>query len=107
MLRMVPALLRLMTLVALLFMPLSMASAPAAASPSASTSSSGHCDEHQKPAEAPTAPKAHCAACAALPAGDAPVAVEQLRPAILLNVEAERWITAREPDIDTPPPKLG
>jgi hypothetical protein len=104
---MAAAFLRFMTMVALLFMPLSMASAPAAASPSASTSSTGHCDEHQKPAEAPTVPKAHCAVCAALPVGDATVTIAELRPALLLEVEVERWIAEREPDIDTPPPKLG
>ena len=94
-------------MVALLFMPLSMASVPAAALPSPATVSAGHCDEHQKPADAPSAPKAHCAVCAALPVGDAPVTVAELRPALPLEVEVERWIAERKPDIDTPPPKLG
>lgn len=99
-------LLRLVMMMALAFMPFGMTNAPAMAA-SVASSASGHCDEHQKPADAPSAPKAHCAACAALPAGDAPVAVAELRPALLLEVEPERWITEREPDIDTPPPKLG
>ncbi|HEU0285319.1 MAG TPA: hypothetical protein VFR52_09275 [Sphingomicrobium sp.] len=103
---MAAAFFRFVMLVALSLMPFSMSGAMAAPVQTAAKSG-GHCDEHQKPADAPSAPKAHCAACAALPAGDAPVAVAELRPALLLEVEPERWITEREPDIDTPPPKLG
>ena len=94
-------------LIALSLMPFSMSGAAAASVPTATAETGGHRDDHQKPADAPSAPKAHCAACAALPAIDAPLAVAELRPAMLRNIEAERRITEREPDIDTPPPKIG
>ena len=103
---MAAAFFRFVMLVALSLMPFSMSGAAAAPLPAAA-SEAGHCGENQKPADAPSAPKAHCAACAALPAAEVPIAVAQLRPALLLEVEAERWIAEREPDIDTPPPKLG
>jgi hypothetical protein len=104
--RMAAAFFRFVMLVALSMMPFSMSGAAAAPVPIAA-SGSGHCGDHQKPADSPSAPKAHCAACAALPAAEAPIAVEEIRPALLLNVEAEQWIAEREPDIDTPPPKQG
>ena len=47
----------------------------------------GHCDEHQKPVDAPSAPKAHCATCAALPATDTSAAIAELRPGPLLQVQ--------------------
>ena len=50
--RMPAALLRLMMLVALAFMPLGMTGTPAVAS-TTSGAAAGHCDEHQKPADAP------------------------------------------------------
>jgi len=104
--RMGADLLRLVMLVALAIMPFSMASAPAAALPS-TAASGGHCDHHQEPADTPSAPKAHCAACAALPAVDSSIAVAELRPVLLRVARAEQWIAEQEPDIDTPPPKLG
>ena len=99
--------LRLMMLVALAIMPFGMAGAPAAALPSTAAASGGHCDDHQKPADGPSTPKAHCAVCAALPAGDTSMAVSELRPVLLRVVQAEQWLAEQEPDIDTPPPKLG
>jgi hypothetical protein len=104
--RMAAVFFRFVMLVALSLMPFSMSGA-AAAPVWVAASESGHCGDHQKPADSPSAPKAHCAACAALPAAEAPIAVEEMRPALLLGVEAERWMAEREPDIDTPPPKLG
>jgi hypothetical protein len=99
--------LRLMMLIALAIMPFGMASAPASALRSAAAASGGHCDDHQKPADAPSTPKAHCAVCAALPAIDTSMAVSELRPVLLRVVQAEQWLAEQEPDIDTPPPKLG
>lgn len=90
-------------LVALALMPLSMAS-PVAAGP---VPSAGHCDDQQKPADEPSAPKAHCAACAALPAIEIAKAVSDLRPTALLDVAADLWIAEPGPETDTPPPKLG
>ena len=94
-------------LVSLALMPFSMSGAATASVPATASAPSGHCDEHQKPADAPSAPQAHCGACAALPAADDPIAAAELRPVLLRESEAERWIADREPDIDTPPPKLG
>jgi len=73
-------LLRLVMLLALAFMPLSMAGAQAA-TPAAG---SEHCGDRQKPADSPAVPKAHCAACAALPALDSPAAVEAICPPVPL-----------------------
>ena len=94
-------------LVSLALMPFSMSGAAMASADATASAPSGHCDEHQKPADAPSAPKAHCGACAALPASDTPIASVGLRPVLLREIEAERWTAEREPDIDTPPPKLG
>jgi hypothetical protein len=104
---MVPLFFRFVMVVSLALMPLSMGGAAMASVPATASAPSGHCDEHHKPADAPSTPKAHCGACAALPATDAPIAVAGLRPVLLREIEAERLIAEREPDIDTPPPKLG
>ena len=103
---MASALLRLVMLVALALMPFSMAGAPAAALAATPDASAGHCTEHQKPADAPSTPKAHCATCAALPVLEAATADLELRPVLLLQVEADNWITEPGPETDTPPPKL-
>ena len=103
---MASTLLRLMMLFALALMPLGMAGGPAAAH-SAATATSDHCGGSQEnPADAPAVPKAHCAACAALPAVDPPPAIAELRPSMVLQVEAEHWVTEAGPETDTPPPKL-
>jgi hypothetical protein len=92
-------------LMALVLMPMGMASAPAAAHVSI-TGPSGHCGDQQKPEDVPTAPKAHCAACAALPAPEALAHLAELRPAMLLQVEADQWVTEPGPETATPPPKI-
>lgn len=96
--------LRFLTLLALAFMPMGMATTPAAAHPP--VGASGHCEERQKPVDAPATPKAHCAACAALPAVDLAVALSDLRPAAPRQVVAQQWVTERGPELATPPPKL-
>ena len=105
--RMAAALLRLVMLVAVALMPFSMARASIAVAPLAAEASGGHCNDRQEPADVPSSPKPHCAVCAALPAGEAPPVNAELRPVLLRVVEAARWIAEREPDIDTPPPKVG
>ena len=102
---MVAALLRLAILVAVALMPLSMAAPASAVRAPAATA--GHCEESQKPDDAPAQPQAHCAACAALPAVQTPETVVELRPTMLLMVRAERWTTEHGPETDTPPPKRG
>ena len=101
---MASALIRLAALVAVLLMPIGMASAPAMAQPA--PAAGGHCDGHQDPAEAPSKPQAHCMACSALPAMDAPAPAEAMvpkMPRLLARVAATASIV---PEIATPPPKL-
>ena len=94
-----------MTLVALALMPFSMAGAPAAAI-AATPAAAGHCDDHQKPADAPAAPKVHCAACAALPAVELSAVIAEIRPAMLRSAEIKPWVAERGPEMDDPPPKM-
>lgn len=93
-------------LIALALMPFSMVAAPAVALAATPDASAGHCDEHQKPADTPSAPKAHCATCAALPALDTSAPDVDLEPVMSLTVAAEHWVAERGPDTDPPPPKL-
>lgn len=98
------ALIRLVMLIALAFMPFGMTSAPAMAT-SVSSSATGHCDEHQKPADAPAKMDMHCATCAALPA-DEPAEVAELRPQAPILISAIHALSDTQPEIATPPPKL-
>ena len=107
--RMIAALLRLLTLLALVLMPLGMTGAPATASPmpaSHAMASANHCDEQGDQDEAP-APKMDCTAmCTALPATDSPA------PSFVLKPKGPRTIAVAGPfdgiilEIATPPPKL-
>lgn len=103
--RMALALLRLLSLVALLLMPLSMASGPASARATASASS-GHCDERQKPADAPTSQQVHCTGCSALPATEAPPAIAELRPEMPIELSLAQLPAGLIPETATPPPKM-
>jgi hypothetical protein len=103
---MVAALLRLMTAIALAFMPLGMATAAVPPSAGPWSASSEHCDEQPTPADARSAPKAHCGACAGLPAVLDVLSDSELRPSMRLLVQATSWVTKRGPEIDTRPPKL-
>ena len=102
--RMPAAFLRLVTLIALALMPFGMTNAPAMAA-SVSGSASGHCDEHQGPADAPAKMDMHCATCAALPAVAA-AEVAELRPQGPILISAARALSDTQPEIATPPPKL-
>lgn len=97
-------LLRLVMMMALAFMPFGMTNAPAMAA-SVASSASGHCDEHQKPADAPAKMDMHCATCAALPA-DEPAEVAELRPQAPILISAIHALSDTHPEIATPPPKL-
>ena len=91
-------------LVAIALMPLGMTgTAAAASSPGAAA---GHCDDHQKPADAPAKMNMHCATCAALPAVEAKVADPGLRPELPRLVKAANALSDTEPETDTPPPRL-
>jgi putative hemolysin len=108
---MIAALTRLLTLLALVLMPLGMTSAPAAASPMPAghaTPSANHCSEQGDEDEGETPDsRADCTAmCTALPATDCPT------PAMVLQPKAPRSIGMANPfdgiilEIATPPPKL-
>ena len=92
-------------LVALAVMPLGMTSAAAAAAPSPAVGP-GHCNDHQKPADAPAKMDMQCATCAALPAAEANTAEPELRPELPRLVKAGNALPDTEPETDTPPPRL-
>ena len=98
-------LLRLAMLIALALMPFGMTNAPAKAA-SVAGSPAGHCDEHQKPADAPAKMDMSCASCAALPAVDIAPAVSDLPHELPRLVKAVTSVTDTEPEIPTPPPML-
>ena len=98
------ALLRLLMLIALAFMPLGKTGASAVAATTFSTAA-GHCDEHQKPADAPAKMSMPCAACAALPAVEA-TAVPELKPQAPARISAMNALSDTKPEIATPPPRL-
>lgn len=99
--------LRLLALVALLFMPMSMGNSAAAATHStAAATADGHCQDHQKPAEKSPKMDMHCASCSALPAAEAIVDTSALKPATPRQMTVTDDIAGNEPEIATPPPKL-
>jgi hypothetical protein len=102
---MASALLRILMLVAIALMPLGMVGAAAVAAPSPAAAA-GHCDDHQKPADAPAKMDMQCATCAALPAIEVNVADPQLRPELPRFVKAAKVLSDTEPETDTPPPRL-
>lgn len=103
---MASALLRLMALLAVLFMPVSMAAAPVAAQPVAS-SAKAHCEEQRQDRDETGSSKTqHCAACAALAAVGFPTAAASLQPILPLRMASTVWVRKAGPEADTPPPKL-
>jgi hypothetical protein len=107
---MAAALLRLLTLVALVLMPLGMAGAPAIAQQmpmehAALAASEGHCDQQPKQDESP-ASKSDCTAmCTALPATDAPSPAPKLKPAASRTIAIAEPFAGIEPELATPPPR--
>lgn len=108
--RMAAAVIRLLTLLALVLMPLGMAGAPAMAHAMPaqySMASTGHCDEQPGQDRAP-ASKMDCAAmCTALPATDAPAPASVLKPTAPRTDGVVALFEGREPEIATPPPRQG
>ena len=102
--RMASLLFRLLTLLALVVMPLGMAGAPAAAEPVAAAHS-GHCDDQRAPAQAPTHDATHCATCAGLPAMEPAVEPLPSQPRAEVQAPPARFLHGLHPDIATPPPK--
>ena len=102
--RMASFVLRLMTLVALVLMPVGMGAAPAMAA--APMASSEHCGEHQQDKGKPAAVDMHCAACAALPAIAAPEQGASLLPELPRLLRSTHAMVGSVLEIATPPPKL-
>ena len=100
---------KLLALVAMLFMPFGMSSAPAAApghAPSASMPAE-HCPD-QGSSRGSKDRLADCtmACAAALPAVDAPAGEQLLFASGTATTTVVEALQGREPDIATPPPKL-
>lgn len=105
---MISALLRLLTVFAVLLMPAAMVGAPAAAaSTAAAQATAEHCGEHGEPEQGPEKASAHCVSCSALPALEVPAPVDPLLPRTPMVLALVQGIDGITPDIATPPPKLG
>ena len=104
---MVSTLLRLVTAIALMLMPLGMAQAAAVGAPASAAVEAGHCDEHSEPGKAPAGPNHHCAACTAIPSVDSPLARTEITPQAPLTAEPVDPLPGLELEIATPPPRLG
>jgi len=106
---MASALIRLLALIALLFMPLGMGAAPALALADrhpAMLSEYGHCGE--QPDQAPAQQQMDCkATCIALPAASSPVPVPPDTPTAPRTIGMAVPFTPFVPEIATPPPKIG
>jgi len=97
--------LRILMLVALGLMAVGMTGAAAAAAPS-TAAAAGHCDDDQKPVDAPAKMDMHCATCAALPVVPANLTDRGPRPELPRLVKAANALSDTEPETDTPPPRL-
>ena len=108
--RMAAAFLRLLALAAFVLMPFSMTSANATPMPAdhlAMAMGAGHCDEQPAKEKAP-ASKMDCAAmCSALPAGDIWAPLPVLKPTAPPTLVLAAPFSGIEPEIATPPPRLG
>jgi hypothetical protein len=106
--RMIAALCRLLTLLALVLMPVGMTYAPAAASPMPASHhevTMGHCGEQTGQDEAPISKMACTAMCMALPATDAPTKASVLKATAPRNIGIAKRFVGMVPEIATPPPK--
>jgi hypothetical protein len=104
---MTAALLRLLTLLALVLMQIGMTSAAAAASPVPASHHmmAGHCDGQPQQDQAP-ASKMDCAAmCTALPATDAAATPAVLKPKAPRTIMAATRFDGIIVEIATPPPR--
>lgn len=104
---MTAALLRLLTLLSLVLMPIGMTSAPAAASPMPANHHmmAGHCDKQSEKDQAP-ASKMDCAAmCTALPATDLAATLAVLKPKAPRTIMAATRFHGIILEIATPPPR--
>ena len=109
-LRMTAALVRFVTLLALVLMPFGMASTPALAQSvpvNRAMAQSAHCDQQSDPDKSParSSQQMHCAMCAALPAGEPPTPIAELQPTAPRIIAAVSPFNGIELEIATPPPK--
>ncbi len=104
---MVSTLLRLVTAIALMLMPLGMAQAAAVGAPASAAVEAGHCDEHSEPGKAPAGTNHHCAACTAIPSLDSPLAETEITPKAPLTAAPVGLLAGLELEIATPPPRQG
>ena len=106
---MAAAALRLLTLIALMLMPIAMAGAPALAQPAPvehAMASMGHCDEMPGEDQAPPSSKMECTAmCTALPAGFGMAAEPMMKPRPQRSMAAGASFDGIVPEIATPPPR--
>ena len=106
---MATAVLRLLTLVALVLMPFGMAGTAAIAQPvtaNHAVAQQGHCDQQSDQDKAPdhSSHQMHCAMCAALPAAEPPSPSALLRP-IAPRIATVSPFNGIELEIATPPPR--
>ena len=109
---MASAVLRLLTLIALMLMPVGMTGAPAVAQPApaehAMAAMEGHCDEMPGEEQAPPMSKMDCMAmCAALPAGFGMAPEPVMKPRAPRAIALSAPFDGIVPEIDTPPPRQG
>ena len=104
------AVLRLLTLVALMLMPFGMGAAPAIArqvSATQATASMDHCDEQSDENSAPAPKQTDCAVmCIAISSAANPTSRPLHQPVALRSIALATLFVGVEPDIATPPPKI-
>lgn len=106
---MIAALHRLLTLLALVLMPIGMTSAPAAASPMPAShdTMAGHCEDQPGEDQAPTSNMDCAAMCTALPATNAAAATPALKPKTPRTIAVATPFDGIILEIATPPPRIG
>jgi hypothetical protein len=105
---MIAAVIRLLTLMALVLMPLGMASAPATASPMPAdhVMMAGHCEGQSQDEQQVPAASMDCAAmCTAIPARVASAPTPLFQGAAPRTVGIAIAFDSIEPEIATPPPR--
>ena len=110
--RMIAALLRFVTLLALVLMPFGMIGTPAVAQPGPAThamTQNGHCEKQSDQDKAPahSSQQMHCAMCAALPASDPPAPSDGFKPIAPRIIATVSPFNGIELEIATPPPRRG
>lgn len=110
--RMIAALFRFVTLLALVLMPFGMIGTPANAQSIPANHAmvqQGHCDEQSNGDKAPahSSQQMHCAMCAALPASEPQSPSAGLRPIAPRKIATVSPFNGIELEIATPPPRQG